>query len=111
MTLNRQFVLADCLALLNQKSPDLALVVARSDTLPAAVQTDILAMVHATEPGREQLPSANKSLNLTCKSMPPGLTCVRQILLLGHGAASQTILSRLTFLPAATGLRLSRHDP
>jgi len=39
--------LADCLALLRQKSPDLGLVVKRWDTLPEAIKTGILAMVKA----------------------------------------------------------------
>jgi hypothetical protein len=40
--------LAFCLALLTQKSPDLALVVERWDTLPRAVRTGIMAMVRST---------------------------------------------------------------
>ena len=40
--------LAFCLAFLNQKSPDLALLVQRWDSLPSAVQVGIVAMVKAT---------------------------------------------------------------
>jgi hypothetical protein len=39
--------LASCLALLTQKSPDLALVVQRWDSLPDALRAGILAMIEA----------------------------------------------------------------
>ncbi len=41
-------VSASCLALLNRKSPDLALLVERWDTLPEVVRAGIVAMVKAT---------------------------------------------------------------
>ena len=41
--------LADYLALLERKSPDLALLVKRWDTLPEPVRTGIMAMIRATE--------------------------------------------------------------
>ena len=41
--------LAFCLALLERKSPDLALLVERWDTLPAPVQAGIVAMVQAAQ--------------------------------------------------------------
>ena len=40
--------LASCLALLNQKSPDLAMIVECWDLLPEAVKAGILAMVEAS---------------------------------------------------------------
>src|SRR5436309_2995337 len=43
-------VLASCLALLAQKSTDLALVVERWDALPQAVRAGIVAMVKASTP-------------------------------------------------------------
>jgi hypothetical protein len=44
---NSAAVLASCLALLARKSPDLALVVERWDTLPEALRAGILAMIDA----------------------------------------------------------------
>ena len=41
--------LASCLALLARKSPDLAFLVERWDSLPQAVRAGIVAMVKATE--------------------------------------------------------------
>ena len=41
--------LAFCLALLRRKSPDLALLVERWDTLPDVVKTGIVAMVQAAQ--------------------------------------------------------------
>ncbi len=41
--------LAFCLALLYQKSPDLALLVQRWDDLPAAARAGLVAMVKATK--------------------------------------------------------------
>jgi hypothetical protein len=43
--------LAFCLALLSQKSPDLALVIERWDALPDAVRAGIVAMVKAALTG------------------------------------------------------------
>jgi hypothetical protein len=43
--------LAFCLSLLTRKSPDLALLVERWDSLPDAVRAGIMAMVKATKPG------------------------------------------------------------
>jgi hypothetical protein len=40
--------LASCLALLNQKSPDLAMVVERWDDLPEPIQAGIVAMAKAS---------------------------------------------------------------
>jgi len=40
--------LASCLALLHQKSPDLALLVERWDALPEALRAGIVAMVTAS---------------------------------------------------------------
>ncbi len=47
---NPSSVLASCLAFLNRKSPDLALLVERWDVLPEAVRAGIVAMVKATRP-------------------------------------------------------------
>ncbi len=44
---NEKNVLASCLALLHQKSPDLALLVERWDALPDALRAGIVAMVKA----------------------------------------------------------------
>ena len=44
--------LAFCLALLNQKSPDLALLVERWDVLPDAVRAGIIATVKALAPDK-----------------------------------------------------------
>ena len=46
---NPEIVLASCLALLRQKSADLALLVERWDALPEAVRAGIAAMVRATK--------------------------------------------------------------
>ena len=51
---NAPRVLAFCLAFLNQKSPDLALLVERWDDLPEAVRAGIVAMVKATNPGASE---------------------------------------------------------
>jgi hypothetical protein len=40
------------LSFLNQKAPDLALLVERWDALPEAVRAGIVAMVKATEPNK-----------------------------------------------------------
>jgi hypothetical protein len=42
--------LASCLAFLNRKSPDLAMLVERWDALPEAVRAGIVAMVKAAQP-------------------------------------------------------------
>jgi hypothetical protein len=44
-------VLASCLALLRQNSPDLALVVERWEALPKPVRAAVVAMVKAVEGG------------------------------------------------------------
>src|SRR5262249_39956703 len=47
---NASGVLASCLALLARKSPDLAMLAERWDTLPEAVRAGIVAMVKAAAP-------------------------------------------------------------
>jgi hypothetical protein len=48
--------LASCLALLARKSPDLALLVERWDTLPEAVRAGIVAMVKAASNRSKEAP-------------------------------------------------------